>query len=290
MDISSLQAGVSSASALANLVIVSPKNTVGYQPQAPNGTTAALQPRLMFHYEGENSVNLQSDITDHYIENNTAIQDQITLKPVTITVHGYIGDLNNVPPNTALLTAQTVANKLLIMSTYTPALSITALEAYNAAVEAYQTVASAANSAVSVYQGLSGGQGLAVVNGNGIGITNTTTPGAFNQFTSTQTPQQIMFQQFYGYWWNRVLFTVQTPWAVFQNMAIQTLRSIQDETTQNVTDFEITFKMIRYAQSTITLIGQGRWNQQAAPPVTSQGTVDQTGVPFPGVNYGTASA
>src|SRR6185312_8744514 len=100
-DLSSLASITTAATALSNLILVNPQKTIGYQPQnAPsnNGQTAQLGPSLLFHYEGEQTASLESDITDHYIENNTAIQDQIALKPVIITTHGFIGELNDIPP------------------------------------------------------------------------------------------------------------------------------------------------------------------------------------------------
>lgn len=233
--VSGANAALSSIPALGGILIASPQTTIGYQPQ-PNPPLAS-QPALVFNYEGEQTATLSSDITDHYVEDNTAIQDQIALKPILITTHGFIGDLNDVPPNAALAVAQKAALALTPLSAYSPQLSITALNAYNAAVFAATVLQNTANTAVSAWNTINGNGGLSVVNG-------TTTI-----LEPNQTPQQQYFQQFLGYWNNRTLFTIQTPWCVFQNMAIQTLRAIQDETTKLVTDFEVTFKLIRFASS-----------------------------------------
>src|SRR6185312_16330550 len=152
-----------SAQALSNLVLVSPQKTQGYQPQAPGvapglPVPASQPPALLFHYEGEQSVSIESDVTDHYVEDNTAVQDHIALRPETITVHGFIGELNDVVP-TALVPLQILANKLTTISSYTPQLSVTALLAYNTAFALYQTAANAANSAVSAWNALSNGGG-----------------------------------------------------------------------------------------------------------------------------------
>jgi len=66
---------------------------------------------------------------------------------------------------------------------------------------------------------------------------------------------------FYGYWQSRTLFTVQTPWAIFQDMAIQNLRAIQDDSTRMITDFEITFKMLRFAAAAVA--GKDLYNTDA---------------------------
>jgi hypothetical protein len=271
MDITALSQITNVATALSNLILVSPQKVQGYQPQSlanPNGQPQYSQPALLFHYEGENTVHLQSDITDHYVEDNTALQDQISRKPEEISVHGFIGELNDfdgtiygVPG--ALQIAKTVADKLTTISAYTPSLSATALIAYNNALQLYQVTTNTANAAVNAWASIIGGGagGESVIGSAGL------------QSLPNQTIQQLMFQQFYGYWQNLTLFTVQTPWAIFQNMAIKDLTSIQDDKTSMITDFNITFKMIRIAKTQSTSLiasnSQGRLFAQASPNVNN---------------------
>lgn len=231
MDISSLTQNVNSASGLANLILVTPQTNIGYQPQnkpTKDGSTSALPAAILFNYEGEQSVMLESDITDHFVEDNTTIQDQIALKPETISTHGFIGELNDVVPK-ALQSLKTAADKLTVVSAYVPVLSATAILAYNNAAFLYASGSQVTKAAVAGWNSITGGQS-----------------------TVNQTKQQIAFNQFYGYWQNRTLFTVQTPWAVFNDMAIKSLRAVQDAETRVITDFEVTFKKMRFAQ-TITL-------------------------------------
>ncbi len=264
INLSSLSPITTKATSLSNLVLVSSQATVGYQPQNPSNPNNPLNiaqqpPKFLFHYEGEQTVQIESDITDHYVEDNTAVQDQIALKPEQITTHGFIGELNDIPPP-ALQILKTAAEKLTTVGAYVPQLSVTANLAYANAFLLYQVGANALNSAISSWSSL----GNLVSGSNGqstIGNTGLTT-------ATNQNKQQTAFQLFYGYWKERRLFTVQTPWAVFQNMAIKSLRAIQDAETDVITDFEITFKMIRQA-STLFTSGQnisfsGRAASQAA--------------------------
>jgi hypothetical protein len=289
-NLSSLAPIATAAGALSNLVLVTPQQTIGYQPQNPpntNGTPVQQPPTLVFNYEGEQTVTLESDITDHYVEDNTAIQDQIALRPEVVTTHGFIGELTDISPP-ALQPLKTIADKLTIVGAYTPALSTTALIAYNQAFQLYQIGQNAAHAAVAAWASVSGqaGTGESVISGN------------FNfpiGLEPNQNKQQTMFQQFYGYWVNRTLFTVQTPWAIFQNMAIRSLRAIQDAETRMITDFEISFKLMRFASTNIVpAIGvnqQGRLAFQAGGPTNlgtstppasiglGQGLSQQAGVP-----------
>jgi hypothetical protein len=262
--------------AVAGLLVATPQTTIGYQPQNPptqltqtssltsnqinqfvgnltstvtGGLISQPPPSIIFNYEGEQTSTLKSDITDHYVEDNTAVQDQIALKPVMITTQGYIGELNDIPPNSLLAAAQTLANKLSIISGYLPSISATALIAYNEAVFVYNNALALANSAVSAATAIGGVLGNTTPGINGESVI---TGSGIQTFAPNQNKQQTAYQQFYGYWSNRILFTIQTPWAVFENMAIDTLRAIQDAETNVITDFEVTFKQIRYAITSST--------------------------------------
>lgn len=284
-NISALSQTTTAATALSNLILVSPQSTIGYQPQNPtsqNGTTTQPPPALLFHYEGDQTGTLASDITDHYIEDNTAIQDQIALRPPVISTHGFIGELNDVPP-AALAAVKAIANKLTTISAYTPALSASALLAYNQAFELYQVANNAVNSAVSAWNTINNTQsGESVIGQNAV-------TGLFGlTIQPNQTKQQQMFQQFFGYWNSRTLFTVQTPWAVFQNMAIENLVAVQDASTNMITDFNVTFKQIRMATTQVATGGtsvdpantQGRLSAQASSVVNQGTNTPSSSLPF----------
>lgn len=258
VNLSAISSAQTTALALANLILVSPQSNYGVQPQQkvlPDGSTTQLDPPILFNYEGENSVMLESDVTDHFVEDNTAIQDQVALRPELITTHGYIGELNDVVPP-LLAPLKLIADKLTTISAFTPGLSATAVLAYAEAQQAYAIASLAISAGVSAWGAINGtGDAITFQNGN-----------VFQR--GVQNKQQIAFQQFYGYWRNRTLFTVQTPWALFENCVIKSLRSIQDAETRVFTDFEVTFKLMRFAQTITTggLTGsfQGRGSNQAA--------------------------
>jgi hypothetical protein len=247
MDISRLANATNQITGLANLIVVAPQQTIGYQPQLSS------QKPLLFHYEAENTINLESDITDHYTEDNSAINDHIALRPEQVTVRGFIGELNDVVPE-ELQVLKTASEKLVAIGSFVPQLSESALNAYNNAWYLYNVGKSAFNAAVSAYSTLDKGSQVSqpVVSANGISN------------GKTQNQQQLYFQQFYGYWHDRVLFTVQTPWAVFENMAIKNLRVLQDADTAVISDFEITFKMIRYAKTIRVADREGRLFSQGS--------------------------
>lgn len=282
LNVGVLTTATNAARGLANLVLAIPQDydpslTVGYQPlPAPNENTgevdyAELSPALLFHYEGEQVLTLDTDITDHYVEDNRAVQDQIAIKPEMFVTHGFIGELNDVLPK-GLQFLQGIAETLTVVDGYVPGLSTTALIAYNKAVLDYQAIKNTANAAVSAFSSI----GTAIF-GDDTGTEVVTGSGLFEIGNgAVQTKQQSMLQQLYGYQNSRTLFNIQTPWAILTNMAIKTVRAIQDADNRLITDFEITWKKIRVANTITTLGGlgqlpQGRLGAQKAS-LTSLGT------------------
>lgn len=258
VNLSALASITTTATAISNLILATPNVNAGYQPQQkifPDGSVSEQDPPILFDYEGEQTGTFESDITDHYVEDNTAIQDQIALRPEIITTKGYIGELNDVTPP-ILQSLKAAANKLTVVDAYTPALSTTAILAYNEAFQAYQLESLAVAAGTAAWGAISGS-------------------GA-----ATQTKQQAAFTKFYGYYRNRTLFTVQTPWAIFQNMAIKSIRPVQDAETRMITEFQIEFKIMRFAQTISTnglsLQFQGRAANQASLGVN---TGSSTGTP-----------
>lgn len=57
------------------------------------GDTISNQLELYFDIIKEHSISVQNQITDNYLENNTAVQDHIAHSPITVTVSGLIGEL-----------------------------------------------------------------------------------------------------------------------------------------------------------------------------------------------------
>ncbi len=228
VDISAIPTNVNS---ISNIILVTPQENSGISPQQKPGQQKQNQPEsILFHTIGEEFLNLTSDITDHFVEGNTAIQDQIALKPEIYTVEGYIGELNNVTPK-ALIPLKTAADKLSTLSPFVPAISSAAQIAYNNADQAYRVAELAVGAAVSAWNTISNS-------------------GSKNPI---QNKQQNVFNRFYGYYLARQLFTVQTPWNKLSDMAILSLKATQDADTRVITGFSVTFKKIRFAKPIVSV-------------------------------------
>lgn len=208
---------------VSDIILVNPQKDLGISAQK------TADPKFVFNYKGEEVITLQSDVTDHFVENNSAIQDQVSLKPEIFTVTGYIGELNNIPPNRALEILKEASERLTPIGVFVPAITAAALRAYDKAAQTYAVAAKAEQAAVSAWATLNN--------------------GTFGE--PAQTKQAEAYLKFYGWWKQRQLFTVQTPWNIFSDMIIMTLRATQEEDTRMVTNFEITFKQMRFAKTVL---------------------------------------
>lgn len=265
VNLSQIASATTTASALSNLILVTPNLKTSYQPQ--NGSDLLGQaerqrpPKLLFHYEGEQTIRLESDITDHFVEDNTARQDQIALKPPLLTTKGFIGELNDVVPE-ALEPLKLIADKLSTVVAFTPELTIAAQIAYAQAFLAYQVAATAIDAGVSAWSSIQRAAGFGQ---SGETVLNEST---LIDLSTVQSKQAVYFQQFWGYWNNRVLFTVQTPWGVFSDCAIKDITARQNADTNVISEFDVTFKLMRFASTdNIAFAGQGRAVSQASPLV-----------------------
>lgn len=182
---------------------------------------------FLFDIVGSEDVSIDSDITDHYVEENYAIQDHIALRPERFTVKGYAGEIYD-RFSDGVKVAMTVLDKLAILSTMAPEFAAQAEQLYSSLVSGSLNVSQIINTGTSLYD-------------------------IFVQAITTSTRQQAAFNYFYALWKSRTLCTVETPWNVFTDMAIESIRGHQGEDSKYISDFSVTFKKIRKAEVAVSV-------------------------------------
>lgn len=178
----------------------------------------------IFDTRGEEEAKLESEITDNWIEDNTAMQDHIGLKPIIITLSGYVGELTNKLPDALKDFDVQIPEKLSSISAFAPELSTQTQYLLNRAQEVY-----------GIYE-----------------KANRTIPRIEERLKGIEVPkdvphQQAVFDKFYQMWEKRSTVTVYTPFGVFDNMAILSLNAKQEEDTVYISEFTVTFKKIQIA-------------------------------------------
>lgn len=191
-----------------------------------------------FQVATEDSITFQSQITDNYIENNTAIQDHIAINPVTITMRGYIGELvftepvsfwNNI---TGFLGGQ-IAKSDIATTLTTKLTPLTALlppvdNITQAAKNTVQYVEASFDRYKKVYDQLFNSQNISHIS---------------QQEDTAEKLKQL--------WQNRTLVEVITPYGYYENMAIQSISLTQGNTTTQ-SDLSVTLKQINFATTQTT--------------------------------------
>lgn len=207
---------------------------------------------FIFDVKKEYKLNLSSDITDHYVEDNVAIQDHIGLKPIILEVTGCIGEVDLASRTTKYKSQNEnkIANEIGVnnakgnvfnsvdaylgrmgsLSSFTPNINNQALDIYNTAKFGYATVSKIIN--------------LDKQNKIKSGFDYTED---YDEKTIKTTKQFSYIDWFKTQWWNRASFTIVTPYGVLTDMYILDLSASQPENTRYVTNLSIKFKQIRKA-------------------------------------------
>lgn len=204
----------------------------------------------VFDISGGESIELESDITDHYTENGSFIQDHIVNKPMRVTLSGLIGELKYEAPKKG-----SAEGDLSALSN-----SLTAVTAYLGPLtpQASQKLAVAASAAA-----YAAGQYEAIKKR----VSNL--KKYFNGKDATETLQQKAFAELKAMRDSKQIVTVQTPWGFYQNMAIVSISIRQDDKTNDYSDVSVSLKEMRFASVQVTTFDSGSYqsaiDMQAAP-------------------------
>lgn len=186
---------------------------------------------FVFDVEGDATVNLKAEITDHFLEDNSAIQDHIAIKPKKVTLKSYVGELIYEPKGNETTFVEKTVRKLTVLNGYLPVLTSAAqsLKDFNA-----KDLSSATD-----------------IIGN---VTSQTINKATDYFAlaknllNADSRQQEAYQYFKALMEQKILISLQTPFEYVNNMAIESVTAFQGEGSKFISDFTITLKEIRVVE------------------------------------------
>ena len=174
---------------------------------------------FMFDVPLNENTNMSAQITDHYTEANSAIQDHIAIDPLKITLTGKIAEIVYSTKKTlAFLSA--VINRLGPLNVFSPKHGLEANNAIAVAEQAWN----AAEVAKKTYEDLN----------------------AVWKNDPAKNKQQVAFNTIENMLLGRAIISVETPWKTYQNMAIESWTADQDDTNIYETTFTINFKQMRF--------------------------------------------
>lgn len=224
--------------------------------------------RLFFDTVTDDTVSFQSQITDNYVENNTAIQDHIAISPITVTLHGLCGE-KVYTAQEALSTENSVLayqdyvnrkqelaiddNKLGALGVYFPQFSnSTAIEANIDALKE-----AAIQKAEVVWEKLQ--------SRNDTNINQQFTSYSGLNTNLRESKIQNMAEYLKYSWELRKAFIVNTPFGTFENMYIQSV-TLHQGNENYICDLDVTLKQLRFANVAFTKADQevlSKYNQLA---------------------------
>lgn len=182
---------------------------------------------FLFDIPDRDSISLDWDVTDHFTESNSFINDHKVKKPEIITLTGFVGELVFRSPGGIEGALQAISNRLEVVDAYLGDSTPGAVQNAQRAIQQAQSAVSAINQTLDKI-------------------------GSIVDFFSGEGPQETEQQKAYrtlASLGNEVLLTVQTPWEFFQNMTIISLGFTQDGTTKEMTDISVTLKKIRISKT-----------------------------------------
>ncbi len=194
----------------------------------------------VFDISGGESIELESDITDHFTENGSFVQDHIVNKPMRITLSGIIGELKYEAPKKdsteGALSALT--NTLTAVPAYLGPFTPQALQKFTVA---FSTAAYLAGQYEAIKKRLSNLKKY------------------FSGEDATETLQQRAFAELKAMRDSKQIVTVQTPWGFYSNMAIVSISVRQDEKTNDYSDISVSLKEMRFASVEVTTFDSGAY-------------------------------
>lgn len=198
---------------LANRYVVRPKNARGIGG-------------FVFDYEGETAIRKQADITDHWLEDNTAVQDHVAQKPDRITMRGFVSELAQRRAG-VLVALASIQNKLTEIPAYLGSYTPGAVQTISSALTQTRRTIAQINQSISRAKNV---------------------VGLFSNSAPAQTEQQKAYAELESLYQSRQVFIVETPFKIFDNMLIETLDFRQPETTKYQSDIIVTLKQIRMVE------------------------------------------
>lgn len=192
---------------------------------SPNGAPPGVS-GFLFSIIDTEEMSVESDVTDHFVEENYAIQDHVALKPIHFKLKGYQGELVNIagqPFNPILNTILALAPLTQVNPLFNEQDS-----------QVYEDIAQTSAQAENVINQI---------------------PSIFSlisNLTNVQTSQQAALNFFMSMRNNRQLVTIQTPYGLLTNYIIEDFNALQAGDSRFMSTFSVTFKQIQVVSTAVT--------------------------------------
>jgi len=196
---------------------------------------------FVFDVEGSTTINQKQNITKNYVEDNSVIQDNISVEPRRLRLKRYVGELIYDGAGDSLF--ERIQNGIKILT-----LIDGLLPTFTDTVKQLKSI---------------------IENGSEADLSDYLNVGTnlwslVKDLDPTATRQQKAYLYLIALAERKILVSVQTPFEYLTNMGIEDVIAIQDERTKFITDFEIVLQKIRTAE---TILVQQKYADRSAQQV-----------------------
>lgn len=211
----------------------------------------------------EENLELSSDITDHFTEDQSFVNDHVVRQPRRITLRGEVGELvfsPTAPRSTAeeaaggfdpAGTLQEIQNRLGTVEAYIG-------DRLPGAVQVSRRVVNRSQEVEAFYsRNIDRAENLV-----GFFEDNEPTPEFPGKTTHVATRQRRIYNDIKALWLQNETFSVMTPWEYFKAMLIEQISVRQDESTTQVSEITVTLKEYRSA----TVARRTDFSEDVLPP------------------------
>ena len=170
----------------------------------------------------QHKAEIRSDITDHFVEDNSPRQDHIALPPKIYTLRGFVGELKT-EPEAEKNKFQEIGQKLTTLNSYLPIVTNSAKQVNNLLTGEKESTAQTVNESVEA----------------GINLFQ-----AYKQLNPPDTEQAKAYNFFVALRDGKQLVSVDTPFGFIPDLAIENIIAVQDN-NKYIMDFTVTLKEFR---------------------------------------------
>lgn len=203
------------------------------------------------------TITLTSEATDHYTEDGSFLSDHIVLKPIQITLSGFVGNLvYRVPQKGSVeYAADQAASKLLAVNSFLGPLTQGATQKAAAIVSQASYLANQVNALKK--------KGSNVVDFFKNGLNGNKEPD----------PQTVAYHDLKALWKSKQIVSLQTYWEFFPTMSIVNITAQHDDLTDDYTDISVTLKELRLVNVETVPISEDLF--QAPDTLQGESTTDK---------------
>ena len=213
----------------------------------------------------DDTMESDTDITDHYVEDNTAVQDHVAFKPQSYTLRGFIGEKVFTPlaPYDYSPPPLQTMEKLTTGANFLRGLSPTLSNYMEVAVGVYRYAEASYN---RYYNGVKNIVDFFSKNKTGQAIDAT---AKYEQIPNSK--QMKAYKDLRTLQLNRTLMTIESPFDKFENFLIESVKINQGNTIWQ-SELTVTLKEYRAVSTLTTKVDEkayvGRYQQQMATEQT----------------------